>query len=107
MKKLLRSFFDWYERHKKLNTLIAAALFVTQLVHLYWLASHVISLRLLCRSHFDSTSFWESVILIVDYFEIPALITTSILYINDLRKGFSWKPLLFLFFLNSQWLHIF
>jgi len=28
-------------------------------------------------------------------------------YVNELRRGLSWKPLLLLLFLNSQWLHIF
>ena len=43
----------------------------------------------------------------MDYTEIPALIAVSLVYVNELRRGFAWKPLLFLLFLNSQWLHIF
>ncbi len=31
----------------------------------------------------------------------------SLVYVNELRSGFSWRALLFLVFLNSQWLHIF
>jgi hypothetical protein len=46
-------------------------------------------------------------ILLVDYTEIPALMAVSLVYVNELRSGFSWRPLLFLAFLNSQWLHIF
>ena len=43
----------------------------------------------------------------MDYTEIPALITTSFLYIYELRKRFSWKAVFFLIALNSQWLHLF
>jgi hypothetical protein len=45
--------------------------------------------------------------LVVDYTEIPALISVSLIYLNELRKGWNWKSFLFLLFLNSQWLHIF
>ena len=31
----------------------------------------------------------------------------SLVYVNELRHGFTLKALLFLLFLNSQWLHIF
>ena len=47
-------------------------------------------------------------IILVDYTEIPALISVSLVYVNDLRKrGASLKPILYLLFLNSQLLHIF
>ena len=50
----------------------------------------------------------------MDYTEIPALILSSIFYIGELQKEFnprhigaSWKSILFLILLNSQWLHLF
>ena len=43
----------------------------------------------------------------MDYTEIPALITTSLVYINAHRKKKSIKNLLYLFFLNIQFVHIF
>ena len=42
----------------------------------------------------------------MDYTEIPALISVSLVYLNELRKGFAWRPVLFLVLLSSQWLHI-
>jgi hypothetical protein len=45
--------------------------------------------------------------LLVDYTEIPVLVSVSLVYLNELRDGFAWKPVLYLVFLNSQWLHIF
>src|SRR5690606_19146011 len=49
----------------------------------------------------------ENLILVVDYLEIPAIISTSLVYIHELREKFNYKSLIFLFFLNSQWLHLF
>src|SRR5918997_1454508 len=78
-----------------------------QLVHLYWLSAHVVALRLTDDSFFSPSGVLYYAILIIDYTEVPALLSVSLVYINELRKGWSWKPLLFLLFLNSQWLHIF
>jgi hypothetical protein len=102
-----RRFFDWYERNYTINISVAAGLFVLQLVHLYWLTADVVAQRLFDESYFNPDGIFYAFILVVDYTEIPALLGVSLIYINELRKGFSWKPLLFLLFLNSQWLHIF
>lgn len=64
--------------------------------------------RLWSISFFNPPPFWELIIIIVDYTEIPALITTSLVYINELRKkGYEFKNILYLIFLNIQFLHIF
>jgi hypothetical protein len=100
-------FFDWYERNYTINIAVAAGLFVLQLIHLYWLTLDVVALRLVDESYFNPDGIFYAFILVVDYTEIPALLGVSLVYVNELRKGFGWKPLLFLLFLNSQWLHIF
>lgn len=100
-------FWDWYEKHYTLNLAFTSGLFTLQLVHLFWLTTHVVFLRLFGVSYFNPSEFWQILIVVVDYTEIPALISTSILYIHDLRKGFSWKAVWFLVALNSQWLHLF
>lgn len=46
-------------------------------------------------------------IVFVDYTEVPALLSVSLVYLHELRGGFSWRPAVYLAFLNSQWLHIF
>jgi len=107
MRTAWHRFFDWYERNYLINITVAAGLFLLQLVHLYWLTMDVVALRLFDRSFFDPDGLLYYLILVVDYTEVPALLGVSLVYINELRKGFSWRPLLFLFFLNSQWLHIF
>lgn len=107
IKGMFEKFWEWYEKHYLLNVTVAAGLFLLQLIHLYWLTTHVITFRLWGLDLFSPPPFWETIIILVDYTEIPALITTSLVYINDLRKGFKLKPLLYLFFLDIQLLHIF
>lgn len=108
-KPMLKKFWQWYERHLTENTVIAAGLFVLQLAHLYWLTTHVVIQRLTGTSIFNPTPFIQWLIIVVDYTEIPALIATSIIYVNELRKkGNSHvKEWLYLFFLNIQFIHIF
>ena len=107
MKNFINRFWGWYERHYTLNVGIAASLFLLQLVHLYWLTTDVVLLRLTGASFFDPSSPWEFLIVVVDYAEIPALITASLLYLNKLRVKTSWLAILMLVFINSQWLHLF
>ncbi|MBA2277934.1 MAG: hypothetical protein H0W06_09260 [Chloroflexia bacterium] len=102
-----RAFFAWYERHYTLNVGIAGGLFLLQLVHLYWLTTDVVVARLTGDSWFDPSGVLEVLIVVVDYTEIPAILGTSLIYVNELRRGRHWKPLLYLVLLNSQWLHIF
>jgi hypothetical protein len=105
--RLWNTFWGWYERHYLLNVCIASVLFLLQLVHLYWLGAEPISLRLADESFFSPSGLLRYLIFFVDYTEIPALIAVSLLYVNELRRGITWRPLLFLLLLNSQWLHIF
>ncbi|HYI14355.1 MAG TPA: hypothetical protein VEX37_03115 [Thermomicrobiales bacterium] len=107
VRRAVQVFFEWYERHYTLNIAIAALLFVLQLVHLYWLSADVVAQRLIGESYFSPDGLFYYAILIIDYTEVPALLSVSLIYINELRKGWSWKAFLFLLFLNSQWLHIF
>lgn len=107
MRKVFDKFWAWYNKYLLLNTAIAAGLFVLQLVHLYWLTTHVVFFRLFGQSFFNPNDLIQTIIILVDYTEIPALITTSLVYINAHRKKASFKNILYLFFLNIQLLHIF
>ena len=100
-------FWIWYESHLTFHTAFAAALFILQLIHLYWLTTHVVTQRLIGVDLFNPPFFWQWIIIVVDYTEIPALFTTSLVYINEQRKRARFKNLLFLTFLNIQFLHIF
>jgi len=106
-RRLWQRFWDWYERNYRLNVAFASILFLLQLNHLLWMAADPAASRIGGHSliHLHGPLQW--LIVAVDYTEIPALIAVSLVYVNELRRGFGWKPLLFLLFLNSQWLHIF
>ena len=107
MKRIWSAFWSWYERHYTLNISIAAGLFLLQLLHLSWLGTDVIAQRVFDRSFWSPSDALEWALFAVDYTEIPVLLSVSLVYVNELRKGFAWQPLLFLVFLNTQWLHIF
>jgi len=107
MSGIVQKFFAWYERHYTLNVVVALTLFLWQLVHLYWLGADVIAERLTGVSYFNVTPLWQYLLIVVDYTEIPAIVATSLLYINELRRGKAWRPILLLILLNSQWLHLF
>ena len=103
----VRKFWSWYERHYRLNISIAAALFLFQLVHLAWLTAEPLAGRVLGEPVVHLGVPWSWLIVLVDYVEIPTLLSVSLVYLHELRGGFSWRPLIYLAFLNSQWLHIF
>lgn len=102
-----RAFWNWYERTYTLNVSIALGLFLLQIVHLVWLFGQVVWTKAFGMPLFMFEGVWETIIVLVDYTEIPALLSVSLVYVNELRKGWAWKPFIYLLFLNSQWLHIF
>jgi hypothetical protein len=102
-----RVFWEWYERTYTLNVSVALSLFLLQIIHLIWLTGEVVWMHLTGAPMFTFTGIWEKIIVFVDYTEIPALLSVSLVYINELRKGWHFKSALYLVFLNSQWLHIF
>ncbi len=105
---MTRDFWRWYERHHALNVAIAATLFGLQLLHLVWLTGEPLADRVLGDPLFQADGPLRWLLVLVDYTEIPALVSVSLIYINELRKhGASLRPILYLIFLNSQLLHIF
>jgi hypothetical protein len=100
-------FWAWYERHYLVNVALASALFTLQIVHLVWLTFDPLWTKLLGEPLFtiDDSARW--LIIFVDYTEVPALVSVSLVYMNEFRKGFALRPVVYLFFLNIQWLHIF
>lgn len=101
------NFWKWYESKYKIITIVTTGLFLLQIVHLYWLTTNVVFLRAFGYAFWSPSSFWQTVIALVDYTEIPAIITSSILYIHQFRKGIKWRSVFFLFLINTQWLHLF
>lgn len=103
---MFQAFWAWYERHYVLNVSVALGFFLLQIAHLTWLGGDVIATRLTGSALFDFRGFWEIFIIVVDYTEIPALITMSLVYIHAWKKE-RWYAILMLTFLNTQWLHLF
>lgn len=104
---IFNSFWKWYEKHLLFNTSVAAGLFLIQLVHLFWLTTNVVLYKLTGNIYFEFKGIWEVLIILVDYTEIPAIITTTLLYIHEFKKGKKFRAILYLVLLNSQWIHIF
>jgi hypothetical protein len=106
MRNLIAKFWAWYERNYVLAVGFSTGLFLLQLIHLYWLTADVVAVRLGRESFFPVSALWQTLIVLVDYTEIPALLGVSLVYLDSLRKRFNRKSVLMLLFLNSQWLHI-
>ncbi|MAZ67591.1 hypothetical protein CL652_02350 [bacterium] len=107
MREMWERFWAWYDRNYTLNVSIAAGLFLLQLVHLVWLGGEVATLRALGTALFDLTGMWETLIIVVDYTELPAIFTMTLVYIDAWRRGSKWNAVLMLALLHSQWMHIF
>jgi hypothetical protein len=104
---MFEKFWAWYERAYVFNISLAFGLFVLQLIHLVWLTGDVVWPSLFSEDLFHIHGGPELLIVLVDYTEIPVLISVSLIYINELRKVWNYTSVLYLVFLNSQWLHLF
>jgi hypothetical protein len=107
LRRLAAGFWRVYQRNYLAVLVLTTAVFVLQLYHLYWLFTDVILTRLTGRSFYAFSQAGALVSLVADYLEIPTLISASLLYVNELRKRFSWAALGYLLLLNTQWAHLF
>jgi len=104
---LWKTFWGWYDRNYVLNVTIALVLFLIQIVHLTWLGGEVVATRAFGEALFTFEGIWEKIIVLVDYTEIPAIFTMTLVYVDAWRRGAEWNAILMLTLLHSQWLHIF
>lgn len=104
---MLKKFWNWYERTYAINISVATVLFLLQIVHLVWLTGFVVWERVFGTPLFSFEGIWSSIIVLVDYTEIPALLSISLVYIHELRQRYSLKNVWYLIFVNTQWLHLF
>jgi hypothetical protein len=80
----------------KLLERLSAVLFLTQLIHLTWMTTYVVPV------HLGDHPIWSppaAPLALADYLEIPAIVTTSILYLRTRQ----WRMLLLV---DVQLLHI-
>lgn len=105
---MLKKFWQWYERNYKVIAPLTALLFLLQIVHLYWMTTNIVFFRAFGHPFWNPGYFWNTVIALVDYTEIPAIVSSSILYIHHYgNKAMRWHSIFFLFLINSQWIHLF
>lgn len=104
---MIQVFWNWYKKNLVLNQAIVAVLFGWQVLHLYWLSTNVVADRLLGYPLFDPQGFYYSLLIVADYFEIPALLSGILFYFNSLKAESARKYIFFIFLINSQWLHLF
>jgi len=103
---IVRNFLGWYNKNYQFHLRLATVLFLLQLIHLVWLTCNVVLFKLLGTHILPPQTDW--LIAAVDYTEIPALFSVSLIYINEIFLGkVTKKAWLFLLLLNSQWLHLF
>ena len=105
--KLVHKFLRWYDRYDDFNVVFAAFLFSIQVVHLVWLTTNVVVPRIFDLAPFITNHLFDTIIAVVDYTEIPAIIATSLVYLRSYKSGPNKKDSFYLFFLNVQWLHMF
>ncbi|MBI3442603.1 MAG: hypothetical protein HY007_02455 [Candidatus Sungbacteria bacterium] len=107
MKECLDKFWAWYDRHYIINVGITTGLFLLQTIHLIWLFGDAIVPRLFGVSLFGASGVLKWGLIVVDYTEIPALLSVSLVYWRELKRGFSWRSIWYLAALQIQWVHLF
>ena len=106
---LVQKFIDFYHRYETLGLKITFILISLQLLHLYWLTTDVVLQKIFGQSFFLVPKNLLPLFVVIDYIEIPALISGIIFYIYSIRSGEedSKKSYLFLGLLGVQVIHIF
>lgn len=107
MRRAVLAFWSWYGRHYTLNLTIAATLFALQIVHLVWLGGEVVAERAFGDPLFHIGGPAKYLLVLVDWTEIPAIVSVTVVYLYELRQRFRWRTVGLLGVLNVQYLHIF
>jgi hypothetical protein len=84
---LLQKFIDFYHRYETLGLKITFILISLQLLHLYWLTTDVVLQKIFEQSFFLVPKNLLPLFVVIDYIEIPALVSGIIFYIYSIRSG--------------------
>jgi hypothetical protein len=108
----LHKVLNFWERYQNLNLKIAFILMSLQVLHLYWLTTDVVLQRIVGDSYFGLPSTSSPLFVVVDYIEIPALVSGITFYslslIRKIKDGqFMMMNFIFLVLLVTQVVHIF
>jgi len=109
---LFKEFINFYLRYQNLNLKISFLLISLQLLHLYWLTTDVVLYRITGIDYFVEASDFVLLFIIIDYIEIPALVSGIMYYFfnliyNNKEKENRIKNTIFLILLAIQSIHIF
>ena len=105
-------FINFYLKYQNLNLKISFLLISLQLLHLYWLTTDVVLYRITGTDYFVEASNFVLLFIIIDYIEIPALVSGITYYFfnlvyNKKEKKKRLKNTIFLILLAIQSIHIF
>jgi hypothetical protein len=103
---------NFYLRYQNINLKISFILISLQLLHLYWLTTDVVIYRLTGTDYFRDLSDFILLFIIIDYIEIPALVSGLIYYFFTIiydkkEKERRIKNTILLILLAIQSIHIF
>lgn len=107
---MFKKLINFYLRYQNLNLKISFLLISLQLLHLYWLTTDVVLYRITGTDYFVQASGFVLLFIIIDYIEIPALVSGIIYYFFNLinnKKEKRIKNIIFLILLAIQSIHIF
>jgi len=109
---MFKKIMNFYLRYQNINLKISFILISLQLLHLYWLTTDVVLYRLTGIDYFGELSDFILLFIIIDYIEIPALVSGLIYYLFTIiydkkEKQKKIKNTVLLILLAIQSIHIF
>jgi hypothetical protein len=105
----IQKLLDFWTRYENLNLRITLILISLQILHLYWLTADVVLQRISGQSYLGLPKELLPLFIVVDYIEIPALVSGITFYLFSIFKGEPnpRKDVIFLILLAIQAVHIF
>ncbi|MFY3740325.1 MAG: hypothetical protein HMLIMOIP_000762 [Candidatus Nitrosomirales archaeon] len=105
---IVQGIVNFYHKYENLNLKISFVLVSLQLLHLYWLTTDVVLQRIYGNSFFLFPKNFLPVFIVIDYIEIPALVSGITYYSLNIykRERETHKNYLFLSLLAVQVIHI-
>ena len=109
MSVAIQKILDFWTKYESLNLKITFILISLQILHLYWLTADVVLQRIVGESYLGLPRILLPLFIVIDYVEIPALVSgiTFYLFIIFKRGSHSRKNVVFLLLLAIQVVHIF
>ena len=109
MSVAIQKILDFWTKYESLNLKITFILISLQILHLYWLTADVVLQRIAGESYLGLPRILLPLFIIVDYVEIPALVSGITFYLFSIfkRGSHSRKNVVFLLLLVIQVVHIF